>query len=65
MQLCKIREVFDQFNLISGVHSVLSNLDNDYNYLLPTLKNLDGKNKKKLISQLEKLEFNLNNLKAA
>jgi len=65
VQLCKIREVFDQFNLISGVHSVLSNLDNDYNYLLPTLKNLDGKNKKKLISQLEKLEFNLNNLKAA
>jgi len=65
VQLCKIREVFDQFNLISGVHSVLSNLDNDYNYLLPTLKNLDGKNKKKLISKLEKLEFNLNNLKAA
>jgi len=64
-KLCKIREVFDQFNLISAVHAVLTELDEDYKYLLPTLKNLDDNEKKRIISQLDKLEFNFKNLEAA
>ena len=64
-KLCSVRKVFDQFNLISGLHSFMSEEDKIYKNILPPLSLLDDKNKNKLIEDLNKLDFNLNNLKAA
>ena len=40
-------------------------IDNSYNNILPILSLLSEKDKKKLFENLEKLDFNINNLKAA
>ena len=64
-KLCSVRKVFDEFNLISGLHSFMSEQDEIYKNILPPLRLLDEKNKKKLIENLDKLDFNLKNLKAA
>ena len=63
--LCNIRGAFDQFNLISGLHSFMSEGDKDYQNLLPPLSLLNENDKKKLISDLNKLNFNLRSLQAA
>ena len=39
--------------------------DKIYKNILPPLRLLDDENKKKLIKNLDKLDFNLKNLKAA
>ena len=64
-KLCNVRKTFEQFNLISGLHTFLSQRDNSYNNILPILSLLSEKDKKKLFEDLEKLDFNINNLKAA
>ena len=63
--LCNVREAFDQFNLISGLHSFMSEGDKDYQNLLPPLSLLNENDKKKLIEDLAKLGFNLKESKAA
>jgi len=63
-KLCSVRKVFDQFNLISGLHSFMSDEDKIYRNILPPLSLLGDKNKNKLIEDLNKLDFNLNNLRA-
>tara|TARA_B100001769_G_C22061359_1_gene570848 strand:+ start:289 stop:1173 length:885 start_codon:yes stop_codon:yes gene_type:complete len=63
--LCNIRNTFDQFNLISGLHSFMSDEDDIYKNLLPPLSLLAEKDKKRLISELNKLNFKLESLKAA
>ena len=63
--LCKVRSVFDQFNLISGLHSFLADDDTVYKNLLPPLSLFIEKDKKKLISDLNELNFSLRSLKAA
>ena len=63
--LCNIRKAFDQFNLISGLHSFMSDQDEIYKNLLPPLTLLGEKDKKKLIQELNKLNFKLESLKAA
>ena len=63
--LCKVRSVFDQFNLISGLHSFLADDDTVYKNLLPPLSLLSEKDKKKLINDLNELNFSLRSLKAA
>tara|TARA_B100001996_G_scaffold163899_1_gene124989 strand:+ start:770 stop:1654 length:885 start_codon:yes stop_codon:yes gene_type:complete len=63
--LCNIRSIFDQFNLISGLHSFMSNEDDIYKNLLPPLSLLSEKQKKKLIEDLSKINFTLESLKAA
>ena len=62
-KLCNVRKTFDQFNLISGLHSFLGQKDKSLNNLLPTLSLLSKNEQKKLFEDLEKLEFNINNLK--
>ena len=62
-KLCNVRKTFDQFNLISGIHSFLGQKDKSLNNLLPTLSLLSKNEQKKLFEDLEKLEFNINNLK--
>ena len=58
-KLCKVREVFDQFNLISGLHTFLCQKDQSFKNLLPPLSILPEKNKKKLFEDLKKLDFNI------
>ena len=64
-KLCNVRKVFEQFNLISGLHSFLSQIDTAYENILPTLSLLSEKDKNKLFEDLKKLDFNVDNLKAA
>ena len=56
-KLIAVRETFDQFNLISGLHSFLSFQNNKYKNLLPPLVALNSKNQKELLSKLEVLKF--------
>ncbi len=63
-KLCNVRKTFEQFNLISGLHTFLSQKDDSYINILPTLSLLVDKDKKKLFEDLKKLDFNINNLKA-
>ena len=63
-KLCKIREAFDKHDLISAIHTFLSQKDKSYQNLLPILSLLSENDKKNLFEELDKLEFNINNLKA-
>jgi len=56
-KLCDIRKTFDQFNLISGLHSFLKEKDSDYANILPTLSLLDIKDEKILFNNLKALGF--------
>ena len=62
--LCNVRSVFDKFNLISGLHSFMSVENEIYNNVLPPVSLLSGENKKKLIEDLNKLNFKLGSLEA-
>ena len=64
-KLCNVRAAFDKYNLISGIHSFLSDADNCFNNILPPLSLLDLKEKEKLFEELNKLDFNLKFLKVA
>ncbi len=48
-KLCNVRKVFDQFNLISGLHTFLAKENKIYENILPPLSLLDGKDKKKYL----------------
>ena len=62
-KLCKVREVFEQYNLISALHTFMSKKDKIYENILPILSLLSENDKKKLFEDLDKLDFNINNLK--
>jgi 4-hydroxy-tetrahydrodipicolinate synthase len=57
-KLCNVRLAFDKFNLISGLHTLLSEKDNSFKNMLPPLNLLNDINKKKLLDDLKKLNFN-------
>ena len=63
--LCKVRSTFDQFNLISGLHSFMSDKDEIYKNVLPPVSLLSIKDKRQLTEDLDKLNFKLGSLKAA
>ena len=63
--LCKVRSTFDQFNLISSLHSFMSDKDEIYKNVLPPVSLLSIKDKRQLIEDLNKLNFKLGSLKAA
>jgi 4-hydroxy-tetrahydrodipicolinate synthase len=56
-RLVSVRETFDQFNLISSLHSFMSVHDNKYKNLLPPLVLLSADKQKELLSKLEVLNF--------
>ena len=62
-KLCRVREVLDKYNLISALHTFMSKKDKIFENILPTLSLLSEKDKKKLFEDLDKLDFNINNLK--
>ena len=62
--LCKVRSTFDKFNLISGLHSFMSDEDEIYKNVLPPISLLNSKDKQQLIEELSKLNFKLGSLRA-
>ena len=63
--LCNVRNTFEKFNLISGLHSFMSDEDEIYKNVLPPVSLLSEKDKQQLIEDLNKLNFKLGSLKAA
>ena len=57
-KLCKVRKVFNQFNLISALHSFMSQKDPIFKNVLPIIDLLSESEEKKLFEELKKLEFN-------
>jgi len=64
-KLCNVRKVFDQFNLISGLHSFFMEENKMYENLLPPISLLNKNEKKKLFEDLKKINFSLKKTKAA
>jgi len=62
--LCNVRNTFEKFNLISGLHSFMSDEDEIYKNVLPPVSLLGEKDKIQLIEELNKLNFTLGSLKA-
>tara|TARA_B100001057_G_scaffold40784_1_gene36624 strand:+ start:4051 stop:4935 length:885 start_codon:yes stop_codon:yes gene_type:complete len=56
-KLCKVREVFDRYNLISGLHSFCSQENKVYENILPPISLLNEIDKKDLINSLKELDF--------
>ena len=63
--LCDVRNTFEKFNLISGLHSFMSDENKIYKNVLPPVSLLNEKDKLLLIDELNKLNFTLGSLKAA
>ena len=64
-KLCLVRSIFDKFNLISGLHTFMAQIDHDYQNLIPPLKLLNENEKKIFFDELQKLDFDFKHLKAA
>ena len=60
-KLCKVRTIFDGYNLISAIHSLMAKIDKSYINILPPLSILDDKDCQKLIEDLKKIDFNYKN----
>ena len=56
-KLCDVRNTFEKYNLISGLHIYYSINDPIYKNVLPPLSILNSKDEKELINNLEKLNF--------
>jgi len=64
-KLCNVRNTFEKFNLISGLHSFMSDVDEIYKNVLPPVSLLSEKDKLQLIEELNKLNFVLGSSKVA
>ncbi len=58
-KLCDVRNTFEKYNLISGLHTYYLINDPIYKNVLPPLSILNSSNKKELINNLEKLNFSI------
>ena len=56
-KLIAVRETFDQYNLISALHSFLAIKNNNYKKVLPPLILLSQEKQKELINKLNNLKF--------
>ena len=56
-KLCAVRKVFDNYNLISGLHSFMSYENEKYERVLPPLSLLSEAQQKEMMSKLKELEF--------
>jgi 4-hydroxy-tetrahydrodipicolinate synthase len=56
-KLCDVRSAFDEYNLISGLHSYCSQEDKIYKNILPPLSLLNKNDEKDLINTLKDLNF--------
>ena len=64
-KLIAVRKVFDDYNLISALHSYMSIQDDNFKNLLPPLVLLNSEEKKRLTSKLNNLKFITKNNLAA
>ena len=64
-KLCAVREAFDKYNLISGLHSYYSTKDKIYNNILPPLSLLRQNDYLDLEKKLNSLNFKSNSLMVA
>ena len=64
-KLCDVRNMFEKYNLISGLHSYYSREDLIYKNVLPPLSILNSEDKKELIDNLEKIKFSIKSTMAA
>ena len=64
-KLCDVRNVFEKYNLISGLHAIYSKNNLIYKNVLPPLSILDSNEEKELIDSLEKLNFSIKSTMAA
>ena len=60
-KLCKVRTIFDGYNLISAIHSLMARIDKSYSNILPPLSILNNEDNQKLIEDLKKIDFNYKN----
>ncbi len=56
-KLVKVRQTFDNYQLISALHTVMSDVDENYKNLLPPLTLLSVEKRKELLSKLRDLNF--------
>jgi len=64
-KLCNVRNTFEKYNLISGLHAYYSKNDLIYKNVLPPLSILNSKEEKELTDNLEKLNFSIKPTMAA
>ena len=64
-KLCDVRNTFEKYNLISGLHTFYSKDDLIYKNVLPPLSILNSIEEKELIDNLEKLNFSMKPIMAA
>jgi len=56
-KLCAVRKIFNNYNLISGLHSFMSIENEKYKRILPPLNLLSKTQQQEMMSELKKLEF--------
>ena len=64
-KLCDIRSSFEKYNLISGLHTFMSQKNSIFRNLLPPLKLLSEKEKEELLTNLKKNNFKIEKSEAA
>ena len=64
-KLCDVRGVFENYNLISGLHTFYTKKNDYYRNVLPPLSILNSQDENELINNLEKLNFSIKSLMAA
>tara|TARA_B100000941_G_scaffold51944_1_gene33246 strand:+ start:8332 stop:9216 length:885 start_codon:yes stop_codon:yes gene_type:complete len=64
-KLCDVREAFDKYNLISGLHTFYSKNNDVYKNILPPLRLLNLNEEIDLLNNLKVLNFKLNSEMAA
>ena len=62
-KLCNVRNIFEEYNLISAIHTFMSQEDRYYGHILPPLRILNDKESQKLLEDLKKINFNYENSK--
>ena len=58
-KLCDVRNTFEKYNLISGLHTYYSKKNQFYKNVLPPLKTLNSRDEKELIDNLANLNFSI------
>ena len=64
-RLCDVRNAFEKYNLISGLHTFYSQNNEIYKNILPPLSLLNKTDEKELIETLKELNFTTNSLMVA
>ena len=64
-KLCDVRNSFEKYNLISGLHTYFGKYNQSYMNVLPPLNTLNSQDEKELMKNLEKLNFSIKSLMAA